>query len=311
MEDQMDDRSEATRGNKPFQQRVDYTKCSNRTQISRLIDTIQTLVIIRFVKSRIKSAAMYFFSGGCRRWSSSLLNAIVAAAIRQARVAWLLLQRIARLNVDPAAFLRKVTGMLQGLFGPSKDEVWRQLAHEIGAQVVGDGFWSGTVVKAQVKEWTITLDTYAVSTGKTMMYYTRMRAPYINKDGLRFTIHRRGVFSDLGKWLGGQDIEVGDPVFDDLFIIKGNDAGKVQQLFANAQLRSLIQAQPQIHLEVRDDEGWFGASFPEGVDELRFHVVGIIKDIERLKLLYELFAETLQQLCVIGSAYEDNPRVTL
>ena len=47
------------------------------------------------------------------------------------------------------------------------------------------------------------------------------------------------------------------------------------------------------------------------VDELHFTVVGIIKDIDRLKLLYELFAETLDQLCRMGAAYEKDPEVTL
>jgi hypothetical protein len=32
-------------------------------------------------------------------------------------------------------------------------------------------------------------------------------------------------------------------------------------------------------------------------------------DAERLKLLFDLFAETLDRLCRIGSAYEDAPAV--
>jgi hypothetical protein len=35
------------------------------------------------------------------------------------------------------------------------------------------------------------------------------------------------------------------------------------------------------------------------------------KYAERLKQLYELFAETLDQLCAIGSAYERDPGVAL
>lgn len=42
-------------------------------------------------------------------------------------------------------------------------------------------------------------------------------------------------------------------------------------------------------------------------DTLEFHVPGIITDIERLKLLFDLFAETLDALCRIGSAYEGAP----
>jgi hypothetical protein len=35
--------------------------------------------------------------------------------------------------------------------------------------------------------------------------------------------------------------------------------------------------------------------------------VGVIKDVDRLKSLFDLFAETLDTLCVIGSAYETPP----
>lgn len=77
------------------------------------------------------------------------------------------------------------------------------------------------------------------------------------------------------------------------------------------QIRELIETQPHISFEVRDDEGWFGTEFPQGVDELYFQVPGIVKDVDRLKSLYFLFALVLNQLCHIDSAYEDNPNVTL
>jgi hypothetical protein len=85
----------------------------------------------------------------------------------------------------------------------------------------------------------------------------------------------------------------------------------VRDLFANPRLRALIQGQPKIRLEVKDDEGWFRTRFPEGVDELHFQVGGVIKDFERLKGLFDLFAEILHQLCRIGSAYMEDPGVAL
>jgi hypothetical protein len=202
-------------------------------------------------------------------------------------------------------------GVLRELFGPSKDEMWKQLAEEIRADFVNGGFWKGSKVKGQVKQWTVTLDTFAVSTGKTTLVFTRMRAPYVNRDGLRFKIYRRGLLSNLGKLLGMQDIEVGFPDFDDEFVIQGNNPDQIRQLFLSPSVRQLIQAQPSITLEVKDDEGWFGESFPEGVDELHFQVIGIIKEIDRLKALYELFGVVLNDLCRIGSAYEDEPGVKL
>jgi hypothetical protein len=108
-------------------------------------------------------------------------------------------------------------------------------------------------------------------------------------------------------------VEIGDPLFDDAFIIKGNDETKLRQLFADAKLRELISAQPDIHFCVKDDENhlWGSRNFPPDVDELYFQVTGVIKDVERLKLLFDLFAETLDQLCRMGAAYEKNPGVIL
>ena len=197
-----------------------------------------------------------------------------------------------------------------GWFGPSKDEVWRQLSQEIGAEFVEGGFWKGSKVQAHVGPWTVTLD-MGTSDEDGESPATRLRAPYINPEGFRFTIYRKNLFSDLGKFLGMQDIEVGDPEFDEAFIIKGNDESKVRDLFANSKFRQMIQDQPKFRLEVKDSEGWFGPEFPEDVDELSFQVVGVIKDAERLKALFDLFTAVLDQLCRIGSAYKQEPGITL
>jgi hypothetical protein len=165
-------------------------------------------------------------------------------------------------------------GTLRKWFGPSREEVWRQLSDSLHSRFIEGGFFKSDRVEAEHGLWTVTLDTYTVSTGKATIIFTRMRAPYVNPDGFRFTIYRKGFFSEIAKWFGMQDIVVGDPVFDEAFIIKGNDERKVRALFADPQLRALVAAQPDIHFEVKDDERWFGKRFPEGVDELYFQVTG-------------------------------------
>ena len=204
-------------------------------------------------------------------------------------------------------------GFLRDLFGPSKAEIWRQFAASVGGQYVDGGLWRGDKVVAAHGQWMVTLDTYTVSNGKSSITYTRMRAPYVNPDGFTFNIYRQGIFSEIGKWLGMQDVTVGYPDFDEAFIIKGNDIAQLQKLFANRRIRELISAQPAIRFSVRDDDGgfWNGKGFPPGVDELYFDVVGVIRDEHQLWLLYELFSETLDELCRLGSAYQDNPRVQL
>jgi hypothetical protein len=197
------------------------------------------------------------------------------------------------------------------LFGLNYNDVWAALAREIDGRHSAGGWWSHGKVVADVGAWQITLDKHVVSTGKSHITYTRLRAPFVSNGGLRFDIYRKGVFSDLGKLLGMQDIEVGDAPFDEDFIVKGNDEPTVRRLLADPALRALLRAQPTLRLQVKDDEGWFGAHFPKGVDELHFQVMGVIKDIDRLKLLFDLFAHTLRRLCDIGEAEERPADVTL
>ena len=208
-------------------------------------------------------------------------------------------------------------GILKSNFGSSRDEIWRQLSVELSGKVKEVGLlkdFFGTTSKVEVRhgEWTITLDSYTAGGGKSgTRYYTRMRAPYLNKDGFRFTIYEKSLFSGIGKFFGMQDVEVGFSQFDDAFIIKGNNEDKLKQLFRNSKIRELISCQSCIHFEVKDDEGWFGPGFPEGVDELYFQTPDTIKDIEQLKRLFDLFAEVLNHLCHINSAYECDPRLSL
>ena len=200
---------------------------------------------------------------------------------------------------------------LRELFGPSREAIWRQFSDQVHGTYVEGGFWKGGKVQASHGEWTLTLDQYAVSAGRVTIVYTRMRAPYVNPDGFRFRIYRRNLLSGLGRLLGMQDIEIGDAAFDHDFIIQGNDEAKVRQLLRKARIRELLRAQPEVELSVKPDEGWFGPTFPEGVDELQFLAHGIIKDPDRLKGLYDLFAEVLDELCRIGSAYRTDPHVEL
>src|SRR5262249_53252465 len=180
------------------------------------------------------------------------------------------------------------------------------------ADFVDGGFWKGSKVEAHHQGWTITLDTYTVSTGHTHQVLTRLRAPFVSRDGFRFAIYRKGLFSGLGKALGIQDIEVGhSAVFDDEFIIQGNDESKVRALFANPEIRRLIAVQPQIRLELKDDEGLSRQRFPGGVDDLAFHPLGVIKDVPRLRQLFDLFAAVLDELCRLGSATADDPGIAL
>jgi hypothetical protein len=176
-------------------------------------------------------------------------------------------------------------------------------AVRVGGEYVEGGPWNYDRIEVEHGGWHLVLDTYFSAATKTT--YTRLRAPYHSLDRFRFTLYRRGWFSDVAKWLGMQDLEIGDEHFDRDFICKANDAAALRRLLAEPRVRQAIAAQPQVYLtseprRMPADEQ--GAHF-----ELGFWVPGVIGDVDRLEQLFVLFAETLDRLGEMGSAAQEQP----
>lgn len=198
-----------------------------------------------------------------------------------------------------------------GLFGPSQNEIWSQLSDEINGKFVKGSLFKGSRVEVSHHPWTIYLDTYSVSTGKTTVMYTRMRAPFILSDNLYFKILKKGIFSDMGKFFGMQDIEIGIKDFDEDYIIKGNQEEIIKKLLSNAIIRNLIKTQPRMRLEIKKGEGIFGSGFKQNEGELYFQADRVITDIDLLKNLFELFGEMLEELNRLGCIGSEAPMVRL
>lgn len=191
------------------------------------------------------------------------------------------------------------------LFRKDKKNIWLQLCKEIGADFIpGKGFKGKDKIQAYHGNWTIIIDTYKKGKRPTI---TRIRAPYVNRDSFQFRIYRNRLNSGIKKAFGMQDVEVGYQLFDKDFIIQGNDEKKLQMLFSHPRIRQIISLQPDIFLETEVDPSWSHDPWGEGVSELKFQVQGIITNLDQLRDLYDLFADLLNHLCHIGSAYEDDP----
>ena len=204
-------------------------------------------------------------------------------------------------------------GLLSQIFGPGRDEVWSQIAYDIEGEYIDGGFWHKDTLHYQYKEWTILLDTYTDhhSGEGSSTTYTRLRVPFINKDKLSFNIYREGFFSSIGRFFGMQDIIIGDKFFDEGFVVQGNDEDKIKQLLDSDEVKRLLGIVPNVHIEIRRDDGFFGNSFPKGVDQLYFETMGIITEREVLFNLFQLFSTVLDRLVRIDSAYEDDPKIIL
>lgn len=194
------------------------------------------------------------------------------------------------------------------LSGPDRKEVWEQLTKEFQGDMIEGGHWKGDRIEVRHGNWTLYLETDTVPTGDADITYTRMRAPFVSKDGLMFKIYKSTIFSNVGRILGMQDIVIGHDCFDDDFVIKGNNEQQIIRLFDNAIIRGLIAQQPRISLEITNTEG---TSDTDDQNELYFSYDGTITDLDTLKGLFDLFTEVLDEMVRIGSAYNKAPSIDL
>ena len=158
--------------------------------------------------------------------------------------------------------------------------------------------------------WTVTL-TYTWCTYRaTVIVYTRMRAPYVNAAWLPGSWFPAWPVQRIGKMAGCAGYRIGDPTVRSEFHARRATTGSTAVPSREQTDRDLIAVQPDIARGQGRRRALFAGRFPGG-GWLCFHVPGVIKEVERLERLFELFAETLHQLCHIGSAYQTDPGLKL
>ncbi len=193
---------------------------------------------------------------------------------------------------------------LRERFADRENELWKKLSDELGGKLTDEKGARHDKVVAQVGSWAVTLDQHSEAGYRSEHIYTRLRAAFVNPDGLRFAVSHQSVFSNIGKLIGMQDIQVEHEPFDKMFLVQGSDPDTIKSLFDDGKLRELTKLEPDIHLQVRNAGDWFEDYFPDDVDELVLEVEGEVRDLHRLKRLFDLFARVLDGMCRLGSAYE-------
>jgi hypothetical protein len=185
-------------------------------------------------------------------------------------------------------------------YGPSHDELWKQIASSLRGEYVPGPLGLPGKIEVQHGPWVVSLDSWhKPETPPTVI--TRIRAPFINRDGFRFMLSNEDIL--IG---AGPDIEIGDPEFDREYTVQSNSAVVVRRLLDSHTIRKELLRLHNARLEIRHDGGWFSKHHPKGVDELYFVRPGPT-GFSDLKMLFDLFGRVLDRLTMIGSAYEGDP----
>ena len=196
-----------------------------------------------------------------------------------------------------------------GIFGPSKREVWEQLCRETQAVYVKGGFIKVAKVEYKHRLWLIVLDEYTVSTGKSSVTYTRIRAPYIPKEHFQFHIYRKGLFTGIAKAFGAQDIATGDDVFDGEYVVKSDDDWQVRRLLDDESLRAALLTQKAFSLHNKPQGFLAPVKLPAGAEQMEFQIANTIRDAARLKSLFAVFVLVLDGLCKMNAITDEGVAV--
>jgi hypothetical protein len=134
---------------------------------------------------------------------------------------------------------------------------WQALARRLGLRYENDQIY-GVLHGQQVH---VFLE--ARGSGRNRTVYTVVSSMIVPAFDLGLTIYRHGFFSTVGEWMGMKDIDIGDPAFDQAFVIKGDEPSRVQALLAHGGLRAALA-----------DAHRSGARFSVGDDGFRVETTG-------------------------------------
>jgi hypothetical protein len=128
---------------------------------------------------------------------------------------------------------------------------WVEVAHQLGGQFVpGEAGWLSRKpmsIQAVVDGVAVFVDSYVVSSGKSSVTYTRLSAVAETPAGFALSIHQAGMFSSIGKAFGAQDVVVGEPAFDEAFVVKTNDEDLTRAWLAPPTPALMLAASPYVH----------------------------------------------------------------
>ncbi len=196
-------------------------------------------------------------------------------------------------------------------FGETQDANWKLLAEEIGGEFVTgvcDDWGSTSRVVYRVRNWMVRLEAYKYRTPRQPGVYamhTRMTANYLTNDNFGFWVTPPSYSDGLKSFFGlenKRDIKIGENDLDRKYVFCGSDAEKTRRLFENTNLRRMLDWLDDVSYGVNGFDGKLSKTYRQKSVQLYYYHPHLIYDIRRLRVLFELFGETLIQLQRIGSA---------
>lgn len=125
------------------------------------------------------------------------------------------------------------------------DRVWLEAADRLHGKLTPreTGFFASKPrrIDVDIDGRHVSVDHYAVSSGDSTTYYTRIQTHCDPPHDLKLRVSKVNGFSGLARAIGFQDVPVGDPRFDEDYIIKASDP-ELAPMWINKQVREAVVA---------------------------------------------------------------------
>lgn len=182
-----------------------------------------------------------------------------------------------------------VVGMLGWKWHRRRSAVrsWSALAADHDLEFFEPSWFSEFSMSGSYDGVSVEVYTETRSSGKHSKTYMVYAASLPEAVPVDMVVHNEGMFSQVGKLFGGQDIEVGDPEVDDAFIFKSDHPSELHEFFERPGVREAFQKLARTGCSVQIEYGSIQIEergLEPDRDELEHGlqvVTGFARDLER------------------------------
>lgn len=132
--------------------------------------------------------------------------------------------------------------------GETEAEIWQQITSDL--QLQGDLLDYAAEINQQGRIIYLDIDIDLGGGFESGYATTRFLVPLPTNPGLRFHIHPEDWISEIGKFLGMEDVELGFPRMDKAYIVKTNQPETLKALFANEEIRATVRKYADCDLRI-------------------------------------------------------------
>jgi len=166
----------------------------------------------------------------------------------------------------------------------SQKKVWTQLAHDIKAEYIDNGFFKAHIITKSYEWGSIKLDSFNKRRGNNSVTFTRFQADCSNPKKIEFIIKRSNFFNK--KAPKGLEFTLTDySEFDRKFRLFVSNKREIKQVLDRKIIRNIVEQQPfnDIKIDLKENN-------------LELHISSLNKDIEQLKSLFILMESLHNQI---------------